>query len=91
MNSPYINKIELDKNYHVLKNCEIFNGDLQILEETYEGPTNRTDKKPEMTDPDLEVFSSIRVVNGYVRVQGNRFKNLSFLRNLEVIRPSKLE
>lgn len=44
----------------------------------------------ELTETDLEVMSSIRIINGFVRIQSNRLKNLSFLRNLEVIRANNL-
>ena len=45
---------------------------------------------PELTEQDLQVLSSIRVINGFVRIQSNKIKSLSFLRNLEVIRASNL-
>ena len=34
----------------------------------------------------MEVLKSIRIINGFVRIQSNTFKSLNFLRNLETIR-----
>jgi hypothetical protein len=46
---------------------------------------------PELTEKDLEVLSSLKIINGYVRIQlSSRISNLNFLRNLETIRANNL-
>ena len=39
-----------------------------------------------MEEKDLVYLKSLRIVNGFVRIQSNELENLSFLSNLEIIR-----
>lgn len=80
------------KNLKSLEGCEVLNSNLLILQpEIEEIPSDPNIKlPPELSESDLQVLSSLRVINGFVRIQSNKIKSLSFLRNLEVVRATNL-
>lgn len=75
------------------KDCTVIEGHLQILENSFKGfqniYSNYTfgDRYPPMHPSQLEVFSTLKEITGYLNIQGYHpdFKNLSYFRNLEVI------
>ncbi|RNA35666.1 Epidermal growth factor receptor, partial [Brachionus plicatilis] len=71
------------ENIHLLKDCEILNGNLMIIDSNIE--------ITKLTEKDLEILSSIRVINGFVRIQSDLIYSINFLRNLEIIRAPTLE
>ncbi len=76
------------RNLKSLESCEILNSNLLILQPDKEH--HFSNLPPELTEQDLEVLSSIRIINGFVRIQSNQIKSLKFLRNLEIIRATNL-
>jgi hypothetical protein len=71
----------------LLEGCEVLNSDLLILQPVL----GDSDPKNDLTELELQVLKSIRIINGFVRIQSNQFKSLNFLRNLEIIRANTLE
>jgi hypothetical protein len=41
---------------------------------------------PELEETDLKALNSLRIINGFVRIQWSKLHDLSFLSNLEIIR-----
>lgn len=79
-------------NIDQLINCTIIEGSITILDSSFTGHVEissngtRTKFKP-MHPSRLEVFKTIREITGYLNIQANHseFKNLSCLKNLQVI------
>lgn len=72
-----INRLVNATNIDQFEGCEIIEGRIEINNESFS----------EMEPEKLEVFSSVKVLRGDLKVSGNHenFKDLSFLRNLEGI------
>ncbi|XP_035219957.1 epidermal growth factor receptor-like isoform X2 [Stegodyphus dumicola] len=75
------------------RGCTVIEGSLTILDSTFDGFQevfpNFTfgDRFPKMHPDELEVFSTLKEVTGYLNIQASHpdFKNLSYFRNLEII------
>uniref|UniRef100_A0A8D9BMT9 Receptor protein-tyrosine kinase n=1 Tax=Cacopsylla melanoneura TaxID=428564 RepID=A0A8D9BMT9_9HEMI len=76
------------------KDCTIIEGSLTILDSSFQGYTHIFANNnsfgthyPKMHPSELEVFSTLKEVTGYINIQGSHpeFTNLSYFRNLEVI------
>ncbi|XP_063244948.1 epidermal growth factor receptor isoform X2 [Bacillus rossius redtenbacheri] len=80
-------------NIDSFRDCTIIEGNLMILDQTFKGfqqiyANFSFGPRYQMMHPDnLEVFSTLREVTGFVNIQGYHkdFTNLSYFRNLEVI------
>ncbi|XP_018020584.1 epidermal growth factor receptor isoform X2 [Hyalella azteca] len=80
-------------NIHDFAGCTILEGSLTILDHSFDGFQQVHDdftfgeKLPEMHPRELEVFSTLTEVTGFINIQASHpeFTNLSFLRNLETI------
>ncbi|XP_021342563.1 epidermal growth factor receptor-like isoform X1 [Mizuhopecten yessoensis] len=88
-----LNKTEFLTSVNIkrLSNCTLIEGNLKIVETTFNGDEYRNISG---LDPeDLYVFNTVREITGFVIIQSNHsgFKNLSFLSNLEVIRGRELD
>ncbi|XP_055297610.1 epidermal growth factor receptor-like [Sitodiplosis mosellana] len=90
---PDVEVIHSD-NIDSFRNCTIIDGNLVILDQTFNGFMPVSADFPfgsqiiKMMHPDhLEVFSTLREVTGYINIQGDHpgFTNLSYFQNLEVI------
>ncbi|XP_060519408.1 epidermal growth factor receptor isoform X2 [Cylas formicarius] len=81
-------------NIDKFQGCTVIEGSLSILENTFKGyqhvyPNYTFGERYTPIHPDrLEVFSTLKEVTGYLNIQAYHpgFKNLSYFRNLEVIR-----
>ncbi|KAI5700992.1 hypothetical protein M8J75_005051 [Diaphorina citri] len=76
------------------KDCTIIEGSLTILDSSFQGFTHIFANNNsfgnhygKMHPSELEVFSTLKEVTGYINIQGSHqdFTNLSYFRNLEVI------
>ncbi|XP_061715477.1 epidermal growth factor receptor isoform X1 [Cydia pomonella] len=80
-------------NINSFKDCTIIDGSIEILEMTFTGFSQVNPdysfgaRYPKMNPDQLEVFSTVREVTGYLNVQAHHpnFTSLSYFRNLEVI------
>ncbi|XP_065160350.1 epidermal growth factor receptor isoform X2 [Atheta coriaria] len=80
-------------NIESFRGCTVIDGSIQILDNSFYGYqhifANYTfgDRIPAMHPDQLEVFSTLKEVTGFINIQGNHsaFKNLSYFRNLEII------
>ena len=80
-------------NINSFQNCTVIEGSLTILDSTFNGfqqiYQNFTfgPRYLPMDPSKLEVFSTLKEVTGYINIQAHhpKFKNLSALRNLEII------
>ncbi len=78
-------------NIEHLKDCVVLKSNLIILSDPQVSESyNKTELPRELNETDLEVLSSLKVINGFVRIQSEKFQSLNFLRNLEVIRGNVL-
>ncbi len=78
-------------NIKSLENCVVLKSNLIIMSDAKISDNyNKTNLPPEINEKDLEVLSSLKIINGFVRIQSYEFQDLSFLRNLEVIRANEL-
>ena len=68
-----------------LQGCEVLNSNLIISRPQVDHAEQRR-LPPELEANDLKALNSLRIVNGFVRIQSNNIQNLSFLSNLEIIR-----
>ena len=75
------------ENIKSLEGCVVLKSNLIIMNDAIvSNKFNSSNLPRELNETDLSVLSSLKVINGFVRIQSNTFKNLSFLKNLEVIR-----
>ncbi|XP_055943820.1 epidermal growth factor receptor-like [Argiope bruennichi] len=80
-------------NIDTFRGCTVIEGSLTILDQTFDGfqdvYPNFTFglRYPKMHPNELEVFSTLKEVTGFVNIQATHpdFRNLSFFRNLEII------
>ncbi|KAK3082662.1 hypothetical protein FSP39_001823 [Pinctada imbricata] len=73
------------------KNCTIIEGNLKIVEATFNGDPHL--KIPGLTIDQLDVFKTVKEITGYLMVQSNveNLTSLSFLSNLTVIHGRELD
>ncbi|KAJ3660838.1 hypothetical protein Zmor_005269 [Zophobas morio] len=80
-------------NIDSFKGCTVIEGDIMILQNTFDGfqhiyPNYTFGERYTQMDPDrLEVFSTLKEITGHINIQAyhEKFTNLSYFRNLEVI------
>ncbi len=73
------------KNLEAVRDCEILNGNLIIVEALGQVPSELLD------EAELRgALWRLRVITGFLQVQSQRFENLGFLKSLETIRARTL-
>ncbi|XP_050308574.1 epidermal growth factor receptor isoform X2 [Anthonomus grandis grandis] len=80
-------------NIDSFRGCTVIEGYLSILENSFKGfqdvfaNYSWGERYPEMHPDRLEVFSTLKELTGYLNIQAyhEKFKNLSYFRNLEII------
>lgn len=74
-----------------LEGCHVLKGNLIISKADVSSEHQGVSGIPtELSEQHLQVLSSLKIVNGFVRIQRHDLTNLNFLRNLEVIRANDL-
>ncbi len=66
-------------NIKSLENCEVLNSNLVFLHQM-----------SDLNETDLQILKSLKIINGFVRIQSDKLTSLNFLKNLEIIRATDL-
>lgn len=73
-----------------LEDCVVLKGNLVILNNQRVSDDYPVSLPRELNETDLQILSSLRVINGFVRIQTDSLRNLNFLQNLEIVRGNHL-
>ncbi|XP_048773673.2 epidermal growth factor receptor-like isoform X3 [Ostrea edulis] len=80
------------QNIDKFQNCTVIDGNLKIVQTTFEGDTYR--KLIGLTREQLEALKTVKEITGYLMVQGGNSQempDLSFLSNLQIIHGRELD